>query len=297
MQTIKSQTSIPIGIHAHDNLGLALSNTISAIKKGAKWVDTTIYGMGRGPGNCKTEELLIEIESDNFESKNLNISHILNLINNYFAKLKDQFKWGTNPYYFLAGKLSIHPLYIQTILNDSIFSIDDRIMILNKLGKKKAVNFDYKLLTEDIVDFKNKGFKGSWNPQEILKDKNVLIIATGPSAYKYKTAIENYIKIIKPVVIALNTPTPINKNLIDLRAACHPLRILTDIDEYKKIKKPIICPYSAFQESFASKIKLDRVLDYGLSINNDRFEFHKTFCSIPKPLVLFYAISVAISRF
>ena len=37
-----------IGIHTHNNLGLALSNTVTAIKRGVKWVDLTVMGMGRG---------------------------------------------------------------------------------------------------------------------------------------------------------------------------------------------------------------------------------------------------------
>ena len=37
-----------LGLHAHDNLGLALANSLSALDSGAKWVDYTIAGMGRG---------------------------------------------------------------------------------------------------------------------------------------------------------------------------------------------------------------------------------------------------------
>ena len=47
-----------MGIHAHDNLSLALSNTKYANKLGVTWLDSTIKGMGRGPGNTKTEELI-----------------------------------------------------------------------------------------------------------------------------------------------------------------------------------------------------------------------------------------------
>ena len=60
-----------MGIHAHDNLGLALKNSISAYKNGANWIDSTILGMGRGPGNVKTEELLKKISTDNQFPKNI----------------------------------------------------------------------------------------------------------------------------------------------------------------------------------------------------------------------------------
>ena len=45
-------------LHAHDNLKLAFSNSKIAIKKDFEWIDSTITGMGRGPGNTKTEDIL-----------------------------------------------------------------------------------------------------------------------------------------------------------------------------------------------------------------------------------------------
>ena len=51
----------PLGIHTHDNMGLALQNTLAAREVGVTWVDSTVTGMGRGPGNARTEELAIEI--------------------------------------------------------------------------------------------------------------------------------------------------------------------------------------------------------------------------------------------
>ena len=47
-----------IGIHAHDNCGRALKNSLTAFKNGVTWIDGTIQGMGRGAGNVKAESLL-----------------------------------------------------------------------------------------------------------------------------------------------------------------------------------------------------------------------------------------------
>ena len=51
-----------IGIHAHDNMHRALINTLEAHNKGAKWLDSTVNGLGRGPGNTKTEDLVFELK-------------------------------------------------------------------------------------------------------------------------------------------------------------------------------------------------------------------------------------------
>ena len=54
----KKYWKFDLGIHTHNNLNLALKNSIQAGKLGVVWIDSTITGMGRGPGNTTTERLL-----------------------------------------------------------------------------------------------------------------------------------------------------------------------------------------------------------------------------------------------
>lgn len=50
---IKKQFSrIDLEFHAHNDLGMAVSNSISSIKAGAAYVDCTIGGIGERAGNC-----------------------------------------------------------------------------------------------------------------------------------------------------------------------------------------------------------------------------------------------------
>jgi len=50
--------SVPLGFHAHDNLGLAQANAIAAMSSGVKYVDVSLAGAGKGIGNLKTELFL-----------------------------------------------------------------------------------------------------------------------------------------------------------------------------------------------------------------------------------------------
>ena len=49
---------IAIGIHEHNNLSLAVSNSVAAIQEGATIADVTLAGMGAGAGNCQGEALV-----------------------------------------------------------------------------------------------------------------------------------------------------------------------------------------------------------------------------------------------
>ncbi|MCD8197409.1 MAG: 4-hydroxy-2-oxovalerate aldolase [Lachnospiraceae bacterium] len=46
---------IPVGFHAHNNLSLAVANTLTAVECGADYVDVTCRGLGAGAGNAQAE--------------------------------------------------------------------------------------------------------------------------------------------------------------------------------------------------------------------------------------------------
>lgn len=58
---IKKEVNIPICMHCHDDLGMALANTLAAAEAGAKQLHTTINGIGERSGNTPLEELLVAL--------------------------------------------------------------------------------------------------------------------------------------------------------------------------------------------------------------------------------------------
>ena len=64
-----------IGVHTHNNRQLAFSNSIQGIIDGANFVDASVYGIGRGPGNCCTELMLTFLQNPKY-----NLRPVLELI-------------------------------------------------------------------------------------------------------------------------------------------------------------------------------------------------------------------------
>lgn len=46
---------IPVGFHAHNNLGMAIANSLAAVQAGVSYLDGTLRGLGAGAGNAQIE--------------------------------------------------------------------------------------------------------------------------------------------------------------------------------------------------------------------------------------------------
>ncbi|MFK7934875.1 MAG: aldolase catalytic domain-containing protein [Saprospiraceae bacterium] len=149
MAQIREVLDVPVGYHGHNNLEMALINTITAIEEGAAIVDATLTGMGRGAGNLKTELFLTWLNSQQgIEVDN----NALGTIVQKFYDLKEKYNWGTSYPYMVSGAWSLPQADVMNWITKNRYSVESIIQALNNkkdnvLDNQRFDIFEHKSLT------------------------------------------------------------------------------------------------------------------------------------------------------
>jgi len=276
-----------IGCHLHDNMSYALANTIEAIDAGAVIVDSTIQGMGRGPGNVRTEYLVMELARRG--QTQAVVQPLVNLVEQEFAEMKKTYGWGSSLYYFQSANLSVHPTYVMELTKDDRYSPSEIVTALDRLNERGATSFDVRRLTE-AVHGEPLRFAGGTKVDDWCTARDVLIVANGPEAHAKKSEIEMFIRQHQPFVIGLNAHLPIDMSLVDAVAVCHPERTMLDATALGALNCEVVAPQQLLT-SLGITVKRHR--DVGMFVTNAGFSSDSSGVGIPDPLVLGYALAVA----
>ena len=122
-----------IGMHCHNNRQLAFGNTIQGIIDNADMLDASVFGIGRGAGNCCLELLLSFLKNPKFD-----VRPILRLIQERFIPLRQEIEWGYLIPYAITGMLNEHPR--------------TAISLRNSPDADKYLEFYDKLTTPEVIE-------------------------------------------------------------------------------------------------------------------------------------------------
>ena len=138
-QVKKFQAFIPnkqLGIHTHNNMQLAFANTLTAMRNGVTYLDSSVYGMGRAAGNCNTELLVSYIQKSSYE-----IKPVLGVIEKHMLEMREKWEWGYIIPYMISGVLNEHPrvamAYRDSADRDKFVDFHDKV-ISSKLTMASA---------------------------------------------------------------------------------------------------------------------------------------------------------------
>ncbi|MGB0114798.1 MAG: aldolase catalytic domain-containing protein, partial [Ilumatobacteraceae bacterium] len=281
----------PIGAHMHDNMSLGFANSMAAVEAGATYVDATLLGMGRGPGNARTEYMTLELARRGMAD--LDVVPLLPLVMGDFAELQREYGWGSNAYYFLAAAHNIHPTYIQEMSTDGRYAVDEIVTALTQLGAAGA-SFDRGRLQAATNDTGDATDAGDSDISGWCEGRDVLIVGPGPAGTDRREDIEDYIRHAHPVVIALNAIAPVDAGLVDAYAICHPVRVMIDADEIAALKQPVFMP-AGVRARLGDLPDHCAIRNYAMTVRPDEFSVGPTSSVVPRISAFPYALAIAVA--
>ena len=139
---IRKISDIPLGFHGHNNLGLAISNSIIAADCGFELIDSSLQGLGRSSGNASTEILVAALHKRGYDT-GINFRKILQVGLKYVQPFITK---GLMPLDIAAGFTNFHSSYMYHIEKFSKKYNVDPISLMIEITKIDQVNVDEKIL-------------------------------------------------------------------------------------------------------------------------------------------------------
>lgn len=140
---VRSKTQVDLGFHGHNNLGLAVSNSIYCVKKGYDFIDCSLQGLGRSLGNASTEMVVMALSKKGYPV-NIDIPCLLEY---GYVLLRDIAKKDLqNPLDLVCGYAGFHSGFLKDIYRCSNEEKVDPLRLIIEYSKINQRSMDYDIL-------------------------------------------------------------------------------------------------------------------------------------------------------
>jgi 4-hydroxy 2-oxovalerate aldolase len=156
---LTNELSIPIGFHAHNNLGLSIANSIAAADAGASLLDACARGFGAGAGNTPIEVLVPVLERLGY-STGINLYKILDA-----ADLAEKILMNEIPVIrsvsVVSGMAGVFSGFMKPVARISEqFGVDPRDVFF-ELGRRRIVAGQEDIILEVAKELSLRAARGS----------------------------------------------------------------------------------------------------------------------------------------
>lgn len=144
--TLVEGLSIPVGFHGHNNLGMAVANSVAAVGAGASIVDGTIRGFGAGAGNTQLEVLIAVLKKLGYET-GIDLFKILDAAD-VAEKAFNPVAPFISPLSIVSGLAGVFSGFVKPVARAAKdYHVDPREIFMS-LGERKVVAGQESLIVE-----------------------------------------------------------------------------------------------------------------------------------------------------
>ena len=146
VDTLVKNLDIPVGFHAHNNLGMGIANSVAAVEAGATIIDGSARGFGAGAGNAQLEVLVAVFHRMGFET-GIDLYKMLDAAD-LAEKTIVECMPNISSTSIVSGMAGVFSGFIEKVKSTSVeFGIDPRDIFF-ELGRRNAVAGQESLIIE-----------------------------------------------------------------------------------------------------------------------------------------------------
>lgn len=156
--TLVEGLSIPVGFHAHGNLGMGIANSIAALEAGATYLDGSARGFGAGAGNAQLEVLVAVLERMGIET-GIDLKKLLDAADAAEASFIKPIPYVSSVS-LVSGLSGVFSGFAKPVKRVSAqFGVDPRDVFF-ELGRRKVVGGQEDLILEVASDLAKSKAQG-----------------------------------------------------------------------------------------------------------------------------------------
>jgi 4-hydroxy 2-oxovalerate aldolase len=145
---------IPVGFHAHNNLGMAIANSLAAVRAGATILDGTARGFGAGAGNAQLEVLVAVLHKMGYET-GIDLYKVLDLSDVAEKQVLKSIPI-VRPTSIVSGMAGVVSTFSKHVERISVqYGVDPRDVFF-ELGRRKVVAGQEDIIIEVGMDLARK---------------------------------------------------------------------------------------------------------------------------------------------
>lgn len=201
--------SIYIDFHSHNNfqLSFALAQEVIALSNGTRniIIDSTLNGMGKCAGNLNTElivDYLVRKKKYNYDWDML-----LDIIDDHMYGIKENNFWGFSIPSMIAGIYKTHPNNVIYLTEKYRLATKDIKYILSMIDPDLRNRYDYNYIHKLYQEYNHTKVDDKYiidKLEQMLSDRNILLLLPGSSIIKYRQQIIEYVREKNAMVISVN---------------------------------------------------------------------------------------------
>lgn len=201
--------SMTIGLHLHENLGLAYSLVQQFLQMASPQrrisVDGSLLGMGRVPGNLCIEQIADHL---NYEyGQYYRVEPIFDAIDDHIAPIKKRIPWGYDIPYALSAKYGLHRTYAEFLLRKWKLRTSDIGCILSVIDLSEAELFSESYIERLYRDYMCVPYDDAKSFERFASqiiDRPILLLAPGASIKQASYEISEYVRSNNALVMSIH---------------------------------------------------------------------------------------------